>query len=241
MGRLEGKVVLVTGSAAGVGEGIARRAAEEGATVVTHGREGESDPGFGTHLAGDLADPETPARLVAAAVEAHGRLDGLVNNAGVSWRGGIGSPVAFFDAVMAINARAPFLMVQAALPHLEGGSIVNIGSVNAFRGGDDLVPYAMSKAALATMTRTLAEGAGEASNRINALHLGWTLTEGERALLVAQYGWDEDWPEKTAERMPLGRMLLPEDAAAAACFLLADESRMISGQVWGLDQRPVAL
>ena len=241
MKRLSEKVILVTGSAAGVGEGIARLAVAEGAVVVTHGREGESDPGIGTHLTGDLEDPMTPARLVEATVGRHGRLDGLVNNAGVSWRAGIDAPAALFDRIMAINARAPFLMVQAALPHLKGGSIVNVGSVNAFRGGTDLVPYAMSKAALATMTRTLAEGLARDRVRINALNIGWTLTEGERALLVAQYGWDEDWPEKTAERMPLGRMLLPEDAAAAAVFLLSDESKMISGQVWGLDQRPVAV
>ena len=233
--RLAEKVILVTGSTTGVGEGIARRALAEGASVVVHGLEG--DPGYGFFVPGDLADPEVPARLVAAAVGRFGRLDGLVNNAGVSTRAGLDAPVETFDRIMAINARAPFLLLQAARPHLRGGSVVNIGSVNARVGGGDLVPYSMSKAALGNMTRTLAGPLSGERIRINALNLGWTLTPNERQLLVEAAGWAEDWPETTAPRMPLGRLLLPEDAAAMACYLLSDEAAMITGQVWDFDQR----
>ena len=235
--RLQGKVVLVTGSATGVGEGIARRAAAEGARVVTHGREEEADPRIGAHLTGDLEDPAVPARLVEEAVKAFGRLDGLVNNAGVSWRGGIESSVEHYDRIMAINARAPFLMAQSALPHLRGGAIVNIGSVQARRGGANMVPYAMSKAALANLTRTLAEPLAKEGVRINALNLGWTLTPNERRLLMDTNGWDEGWPEEMAARMPLGRLMSPEDVAATVCHLLSDEAAMVTGQVWDLDQR----
>lgn len=236
--------MLVTGSATGIGEGIVRRAASEGASVVVHGREEEREAGEavarelgGSFVAGDLEDPATPAGLVYAAVERHGRIDGLVNNAGVSWRGDLEASAAFFDRVMAINARAPFLAIQAARPHVGGGSVVNIGSVHARRGGANMVPYAMSKAALANLTRTLADPLAKQQTRINALNLGWTLTPNERALLVRENGWEEDWPETMAERMPLGRLMLPEDVAAAVCYLLSDEAAMVTGQVWDLDQR----
>lgn len=128
-------------------------------------------------------------------------------------------------------------MVQAARSHLAGGSVVNIGSVNAHGGGADLLPYAMSKAALATMTRNLAGQLAKDRTRINCLHLGWTLTPNERRLLMDTAGWDEDWPETMAERMPLGRLMLPEDVAAAVAYLLSDEAAMVTGQVWDLDQR----
>lgn len=244
--RLSGKVILVTGSATGVGEGIARRAAEEGATVVVHGREEERETGArvaqelgGSFVSGDLVDPEVPKRLITEAVDRFERLDGLVNNAGVSWRGGIESPVELFDGIMAINARAPFLAVQAALPHLKEakGAVVNIASVHARRGGGNMVPYAMSKAALANMTRSLADPLAKEAIRINGLNLGWTLTPNERALLMKEHGWAEDWPETMGEKMPLGRLMQPAEVAAMVCYLLSDEAAMITGQVWDFDQR----
>ncbi len=230
--------MLVTGSATGVGEGIARRAMAEGATVVTHGRESETGIEGALYIPGDLEDPLVPERIVKATVEAHGRLDGLVNNAGVCWRAGPDDGAAFFDRMMAINARAPMLMVRAARPHLRGGSVVNIGSVNAHQTGEELLPYGMSKAALENLTRTLAAPLAKEGTRINALNLGWTLTSNERRLLMETAGWAEDWPETTGARMPFGRLLLPSDVAAAVGYLLSDEAAMVSGQVWDLDQRP---
>lgn len=237
--------MLVTGSATGVGEGIARRAASEGASVVIHGLETElgervaAETG-GIFVAGDLVDSAVPAQLVAAAIDRFGRLDGLVNNAAVSWRGGLDSPVDLYDQIMAINARAPFLLVQAARPHLKEtkGGIVNIGSVHANRGSAGLLPYAMSKAALANMTKTLAEPLSADGIRINQLNLGWTLTPNEQALVAKTNGWEDDWPARMGEKMPFGRLLSPEDVAATACFLLSPEGSMITGQVWGMDQRP---
>ena len=238
----------MTGSATGVGEGIARRVAEEGARVAVHGREEERAAGEGiaqeiggAFLAGDLEDPETPRRLVEEAVERFGRLDGLVNNAAVCWRGGIDSEAAFFDRMMAINARAPFLLIQAARPHLEvsGGAVVNIGSVNAHRTAANLLPYGMSKAALMNLTRTLSGKLAESGARINGLNLGWTLTPNERRLLVDGDGWAEDWPETVGARMPLKRLFLPADVAAMVAYLLSDEASMVTGQMWDFDQRPL--
>ena len=243
--RLEGKVVLVTGSAAGIGEGIARRVASEGATPIVHGREEEGAAGEalageigGIFVAGDLAEAETPGRIVAEAVARFGRLDGLVNNAGVSWRGGIEASAEFFDAVLAINARAPFLAIQAALPHLRAsrGGIVNVGSSLARRGSPNLVPYSMSKAALATMTRAVAGEFAEGGVRINALNLGWTLTPNERTLNIRTNGWSEDWPETIGAKQPLGRLLLPEDIAGMVAYLLSEDGQMVTGQVWDFDQ-----
>lgn len=244
--RLEGKVILVTGSATGIGEGIVRRVAAEGAIPVVHGREEERAQGErvaaeigGAFFAGELSDPEVPGRIVGFATEQFGRLDGLVNNAGVSRRGGIEATAEFFDGVIAINARAPFLMVQAALPHLKesGGSIVNIGSSLARQGAPNLVPYSMSKAALANMTRALSGAFAKEGVRINGLNIGWTLTPNERALNVETSGWSESWPEEFGERQPFGRLLLPEDIAAMVAYLLSDEARMVTGQVWDFDQR----
>jgi len=244
--RLEGKVVLVTGSATGIGEGIARRAADEGAIPVIHGREEERAAGEcvaaetgGIFVPGELSDPAVPGQIVVAAVERLGRLDALVNNAGVSWRGGIEASVDFFDLVIAINARAPFLLTQAALPHLKAsrGSIVNISSSLARQGSPNMVPYSMSKAALANMTRALSRSLAEDGVRINGLNLGWTLTPNERALNVETNDWSEDWPETLGEKMPLGRLLLPADIAAMVAYLLSDEAQMITGQVWDFDQR----
>lgn len=244
--RLGEKVVLVTGSATGVGEGIARRLATEGAIPVIHGREEERAAGEGlaaelggVFFAGDLADAETPGRLIAAVVERFGRLDGLVNNAGVCWRGGLEATAEFFDQVLAINARAPFLMVQAARPHLKasGGSVVNISSSLSRQGAGNLVPYSMSKAALSVMTRAVSGELAKDRVRINGLNLGWTLTPNERELNVKTNGWAEDWPETVGEKQPFGRLLLPEDVGGMVAYLLSSEAQMINGQVWDFEQR----
>lgn len=244
--RLEGKVVLVTGSATGIGEGIARRLASEGAILVVHGREEERATGErvateigGIFIAGELSDAETPRRIVEAVIEWKGRLDGVVNNAGVSWRGGIESSIDFFNQVLAINARAPFLMIQSALPYLREsrGSIVNIGSSLARQGASNLVPYSMSKAALANLTRSISGQLANDGIRINALNLGWTLTENERVLNIKTSDWAEDWPDTMGERQPFGRLLLPADIGAMVAYLFSDDARMVNGQVWDFDQR----
>ncbi len=246
MKRLKGRVVLVTGSAAGIGEGIARRIAAEGAAPVIHGREQEQAVGEriaaetgGVFVAGELSDPDVPCRIVEAIIQRLDRLDGLVNNAGVSWRGGIESSAEFFDSILAINARAPFLLIQSALPHLKTsrGCVVNIGSKLGRNGSHTLLPYSMSKAALANMTRALSGPLAEDGVRINGLNLGWTWTQNEVVLNVINPGRPESWLDEVGANQPFGRLLLPEDIAAMVAYLLSDEARMITGQVWDFDQR----
>ena len=143
--------------------------------------------------------------------------------------------------MMAINARAPFLLLQSARPHLKEsrGSIVNIGSINGHRTVADLLPYGMSKAALMNLTRTLAEPLAKDGIRINGLNLGWVLTPNERKLLMETAGWAEDWPDTMGEKMPFGRMMKPEEVGAMVCYLLSPEACMISGQMWDFDQRAI--
>ncbi|MFT5125969.1 MAG: NAD(P)-dependent dehydrogenase (short-subunit alcohol dehydrogenase family), partial [Verrucomicrobiales bacterium] len=142
--RLKDKVIIVTGSTQGIGEAIARRAVREGARVLIHGLEPElgekvvADLGDAAVLQiDDLADPAVPARLVEKAVNTFGTLDCIVNNAAWVARSDLASTDAnMFDRVMAINARAPMLLIQAGLKHLEAskGCVLNIGSVNAWSG-----------------------------------------------------------------------------------------------------------
>lgn len=252
MGRLSGKRILITGSTAGIGAGIAKMAAMEGARVLIHGRsQTEADQtlsairdagGHAEVVLADLMDPETPRRLVDAAVTAFGGLDGLVNNAGISPRSTLESTTPeFFDRVIGTNLKAPLFVTQAAYPHLiraGGGSIVNIGSVNAYMGWHRLVDYSISKGGMMTMTRNLATGLAMDRIRVNQLNVGWTWTENEHQIQVGD-GAPEDWASRIDRSwIPFGRMLNPEDIAYAAVFLLSDESALMNGAVIDLTQVP---
>ncbi len=249
MNRLEGKVIIVTGSTTGIGEAIARRCVLEGAHVLVHGREEEAGRQVAASLGAravfhrdDLADPAAPARIVAAAIAAFGRLDGLVNNAAYVVRGRIGDvTVEFFDSVMAVNVRAPLLLIQAALPHLEKsrGTVVNIGSVNAYSGEENLLPYSISKGALMTMSRNLGDALHRCHGvRVNHINPGWVLTENERRYKQAE-GMAEDWPSQLPKMFaPSGRIFHPDETAATVALFLSDEFGPVSGAVIDLEQYP---
>lgn len=247
---LSGKAIIVTGSTTGIGEAIARRCVAEGAKVLIHGRDqqraaqlaGELGEATAYHV-DDLADPEAPQRIVDAAMNAFGRIDGLVNNAAYVCRSDLATTdVQLFDRVMAINARAPLLMIRAAIEHLKRseGSVVGIGSVNAYTGESRQLAYAMSKAAMATLSRNLANTFAPQRVRFNHFNVGWVLSENEYRLKIEE-GLGEDWPRQFAgtSEVPAGRMTQPADIAAHAAFWLADASRPISGAVIDLEQFPV--
>ncbi|MEZ5301954.1 MAG: SDR family oxidoreductase [Verrucomicrobiales bacterium] len=249
MKRLQDKAIIVTGSTMGIGAAIARRCAAEGASVLIHGLEREAGERVAAELGDaaalwieDVAAPGAPDRIVAAAVGAFGRIDALVNNAGIVATGNIGTTdQALFDKVMAINARAPLFLIQAALPHLEKsrGCVLNIGSVNAYSGEEDLLPYSMAKGALMTMSRNLGDHLfRERGVRVNQINPGWVLTEKEQERRLSwgfEDGWDARLPKLFA---PAGRILRPEEIAAAAAYWLSDEAGPISGQVVELEQHP---
>jgi len=247
--RLANKCILVTGSTTGIGEAIARRCVAEGARVLIHGLErdlGErvaADLGKAAALhIDDLADPQAPARIVAAALKAFGRIDAIVNNAAWIVRSNIETTdAALFDRAMAINVRAPLLLIRTALPHLKAaqGCVLNIGSVNAYCGEANQLAYAISKGALMTLTRNLADALGREKVRLNQINPGWVLSPNEYKLKMSE-GLPADWPDHPPpEFAPSGRIMAPETIATACVYWLSDESRPVSGSVLEINQYPM--
>ncbi|MEX0938191.1 MAG: SDR family oxidoreductase [Pirellulales bacterium] len=247
--RLSEKVVIVTGSTTGIGEAIARRAVAEGAKVLVHGRNRERGEQVVASLGDaaalcvdDLADPEASLRIIEAALEAFGRLDVIVNNAASVARSNLDSTdAAFFDKMMAINVRAPMLLVRAALPELKRsrGCVLNIGSINAYCGERNLLAYSISKGGLMTMSRNLADALGPAQVRVNHFNVGWVLSANEYKVKIDD-GLPENWPEQIPPHLaPAGRLIQPEEIAAAAVYWMSDESWPISGSVIELEQYPI--
>jgi NAD(P)-dependent dehydrogenase (short-subunit alcohol dehydrogenase family) len=248
--RLKNKIVLVTGSTTGIGKAIAVRCAAEGASVIIHGLERDlgdhvleeigSDKAI-LHIE-DLSVEDAPQRLVDVAVNRFGRLDALVNNAALVVSGDIHTTdINFFRHVLEVNTLVPFMLIKTALPHLQRsrGCVLNIGSVNAYCGEPNLFPYSVSKGALMTMTRNLGDSLHRENGvRVNQINPGWVLTETEVNRKRAQ-GLADDWYTNIPRiNAPAGRILKPEEIAAAAIYWLADESGPISGQVVDLEQHP---
>ncbi len=247
--RLRDKVILITGSTTGIGAAMARCFVQEGARVLIHGRDATRGEALLAELGSsaalhvdDLADAESPPRLVKAALKSFGRLDAVVNNAALSTRCDLaGTDAAFFDRLVAVNLRAPLLLIRAALGPLAAtqGAVLNIGSVLAHCGQAHLVAYSITKGGLMTLTRNLADGLGPRHVRVNQLNVGWTLTEGEYAVKIAD-GLAAGWPERLPpSARPSGRILTPEDVARGALYWVSDESRPISGTVADFEQYPV--
>jgi NAD(P)-dependent dehydrogenase (short-subunit alcohol dehydrogenase family) len=247
--RLRNKVILVTGSTTGIGEAIARRVVAEGARVVIHGRDEDRGrelvdelPRQATLALGDLADPAVPRQVIDTAVSAFGRLDAIVNNAAWVVRSDLSSTdAALFDKVMAVNVRAPLLLIQAGIEHLKRsrGCILNIGSINAYTGESNLLAYSVSKGALMTLSRNLADALCYDHVRVTHFNVGWVLTPNEYKQKLAD-GLPEGWPDQIEPQFaPSGRILMPEEIASAAIYWLSDESRPVSGSVIELEQYPI--
>jgi NAD(P)-dependent dehydrogenase (short-subunit alcohol dehydrogenase family) len=247
--RLKDKVILVTGSTTGIGESIARRAVAEGACVLIHGRDEERGRALVAELGDrtafhrdDIADPSAPARMVAAVVKIFGQIDALVNNAASVARSNLETTtVEFFDRMIAINVRAPLLLIQAAAPHLRltRGAVLNIGSLNGYCGERNLLAYSISKGGLMTLSRNLGDALAFDGVRVNHFNVGWVLTPNEYEQKIED-GLPPDWPERIPRtKAPAGRLLKPEEIAAATIYWIGDESYPISGSVIDLEQHPV--
>ena len=175
--------------------------------------------------------------------KAYGRIDAVVNNAGIFPRQTLEqTEAAFFDRMFAINARSPLVICQRAAQAFRaqggGGSIVNIGSVNAYGGAPNIPAYSMSKGALMTMTRNLANSLALDLIRVNQLNLGWILTETEK-VIQRQEGRPDDWfstlPKAT---VPTGKLLGPDDVAKHVLFWASEQSAPVTGQVYEITQTP---
>jgi NAD(P)-dependent dehydrogenase (short-subunit alcohol dehydrogenase family) len=258
--ELAGQVALVTGSAQGIGAGIARKFAEHGSRVMIHGlerKQGEKTAaimraaGFKVELAtGDLKDEALCRSLVRQTVERLGRIDILVNNAAVTHRGNIeNTSVALWDEILDTNIRAPFILCQEAVKYMKVGGkgrragaasckcIINIGSVNAYVGQSKLLAYSASKGALMTFTKNLASYLTQYRIRVNQINPGWVLTEGERRVESVTEGKGPGWLKDALKTRPFGRMLYPEDIARAALFLATNE--LLTGAVLDYEQLPI--
>jgi NAD(P)-dependent dehydrogenase (short-subunit alcohol dehydrogenase family) len=187
----------------------------------------------------DLLDAASPGRIAAAAITAFGKIDAIVNNAAIVARSNLtATDPAFFDRMMAVNVRAPLFLIQAALPQLKlnQGCVLNIGSINAHSGQANLLDYSVSKGALQTLSRNLANAHATDRLRVNHLNVGWVLTDREYTHQI-EHGMEPDWPQKVPPQFaPSGRLIMPEEIAAAAVYWLGDESRPISGSVVDIEQ-----
>lgn len=250
---LTGRVALVTGSTSGIGKGIAFQLAALGAAVVVNGRSTsrgadvvralEAQGARAAFEACDLTDALQCRGLVDRAAARFGRLDILVNNAADTSRGDVRTTsIEEWDRIQAINLRAPFVLMQAALPHFDargGGVVLNIGSVNAYIGEPKLTAYSASKGGLMTLTKNAAAQLNTARIRVNQINVGWTLTEGEERVKREQEGKGDDWIEEAVRTRPFGRLLEPADIAYAVAYYVSDASACVTGSVMDLEQYPI--
>lgn len=251
MGLLDDHVVLVSGGTQGVGLAIARAAAADGARLVLTGRRVDVGERAAADLRGagvdcrfvacDVADVDACRAAVAATIDAHGRIDSLVNAAGFTERGTLlDTTPEMFEQHVAINLRGPFFLMQAAVQDMvdrgEPGTVVNVVTMSAHGGQPYLAPYAATKAALAGLTRNAAHAHRFDRVRINGINIGWTDSEGEDAIQRRFHEAGDDWREQAGRRLPAGRLASPEDVAGLAVLLLSPASGVVTGSVVDWDQ-----
>ncbi len=236
-----------------MGEGMARLFAKEGGQLVISGRDqkkgravAESIVQSGGRAFFERADVSVEAdcrALIEAAVKQYGRIDVLVNNVGLSTRSNIeDTTVELWDRLFATNVRSAFICMQQAVKHMKNqgrGSIINIGSVNAYIGEPKLMAYSATKGALMTLTKNNASYLNRYRIRVNQLNVGWTETPNEHRVKTQEEGKGENWLEEAVRTRPFGRLLVPRDIAFAALYFASDESECITGSVLDLEQHPV--
>src|ERR1700757_4001420 len=220
MPLLTDRVVLVSGGTSGLGAAIARAAAREGALVAVTGRRREPGEALAAELAAagskalfvqaDAADVEQARASVTATLAGFGRVDSLVNAAGLTSRGTLlDTTPELFDAHVAVNLKGPFFLMQAVVADLVArqapGTIVNIGSTSAHGGQPYLAPYVAAKAGLAGLTRNAAHAHRRDRIRINGLNIGWTHTEGEDETQRRFHGAGDDWRARAGASLPMGQ------------------------------------
>ena len=251
---LNNKVAVITGGSQGLGAATARLFAERGAKgLILCGRQTDKGllvaekiqqqyPSCKVHfVTADLADVDSPKRIIAAAQECFGQLDILINVAGLSARGTLlDTTPELYDRIMNINVRAPFFLMQEAARLMRSnksdGTIVSIGSVAAYAGMPMLTAYCTSKGGLNTLTRNAAHALMRDRIRVNCLNIGWMASDEEDVIQRKYHGAEDGWQEKVGAGMPFGRLVDPDEVARALAFLASDESGLMTGSVVNFDQ-----
>ena len=242
---LTDKIILITGAASGIGLAIARAVAIEGVgglILTDRDAVGLAKTGLDAlTVTADLSHPDTPELLLDAARNRFGRIDGLINAAGLTTRASLtsGTP-EIWDQLFDVNAKAAYFLMQAAahdmLARRSPGTIVNILSINVHCGAPDLAIYSATKGAMATLTRNAARAHMADRIRVNGINLGWVATPSEHHMQSVILGRGPTWEAEEAARMPLGRLLRAEEAAKLATFLLGTASNPMSGAIIDLEQ-----
>lgn len=254
-GLLKDTVVLISGGTQGLGAGIARQAAAEGAAgIAVSGRSAAAGGKIAEHLTGlgvpavflqaDLGDTQQASSTVIRTVEHFGRLDAVVNAAGLTTRGSMTDTTPeLFDEHIAVNLRAPFFIMSEAIKHFKEreipGNIVNIITMSSHGGQAYLAPYVASKAGLAGLTRNAAHAHRWDRIRINGVNIGWTATEGEDLIQRRFHGAGADWLEKANASVPMGKLGQVDEIAEFVVFLLSARSGVVTGSVIDWDQNVV--
>lgn len=239
MDRLAGKVAVVTGASKGIGAGIAKALAAEGASVVVNYASSKAGAdavvaaitaagGRAVAVGGDVSKAADAQGIIDAAVETYGRIDILVNNSGVYEMAPIEAfTEAQFHRQFDINVLGPLLMTQAALKHLgEGASIINVSSVVTTITPPGSAVYSGTKGAIDAITGVLARELGPRKIRVNAINPGIVITEGTHAAGIA----GSEFETALVAQTPLGRAGKPEDIASIAVFLASDDSGWLTGE-----------
>jgi NAD(P)-dependent dehydrogenase (short-subunit alcohol dehydrogenase family) len=241
------KAVIVTGATSGIGRAAAESFGREGASVVLVGRNEaalnetsgvvQAAGGRSVACAADVTTADAPKRIVAAALDAFGRIDVLVNAAGVIATGALEATTdEVWDSMMAINLRAPFRLMRAAAPHLaeHKGCVVNVSSVNGLRSFPGVLAYCVSKAGVDQLTRCAAIEMAPIGVRINAVNPGVTVTNLHRrsGMNDAQY---EAFLDRSKTTHPLGRPGQPDDIVGMILFLASDRASWMTGETIPID------
>ena len=232
--RFSEKVVVVTGGGSGIGLACAKRFAEEGADVFVAQRSASSE--FPT-IQVDLAEAEGCQTAIESVVSQTGRLDVLVNNAGMMQEASVeGMSLEDWNRTLQVNLTAPFLLTKFALPHLRKaqGNIVNIGSIEGLGSNPQHAAYCASKAGLHGLTRAVAIDHGAEGIRCNAVAPGWIDTELNEAFVDAMPD-PKAFREEIGGIHPVARTGKPEEVAAMVCWLASAEAGFVTGQVYTVD------
>jgi|OM-RGC.v1.010252098 NAD(P)-dependent dehydrogenase (short-subunit alcohol dehydrogenase family) len=244
--RLKDKVIVITGATSGIGKALATKCVAEGGKVLIHGIDKQAGENLVKQLGenaklciADLNNQDSVEKIIQQAISTFGKIDSLVNNAAIIERNNLAQITPdSFSKTIAINLQSALFLIKAAFPYLKQvrGSVLNIGSINAYTGESSLLAYSISKAGLQTLTRNLANAHGSDGVRFNLINPGWILTDREYADQVKK-GLPNNWPEKLGkENIPFGKMSTPEQLALACIYWISDESIPFTGSVVDLEQ-----